>query len=157
MSCQCLCVCSLPLHFCVCPFLPVVVSEGSTLKIQNTCLLRNITAEHHKPTHHHRWLLLVAGIPVGADWLEPLERARAFLKGLRILVVTPVCIPGLSRWSWIVWLGGGFVVGAMCSGVPACSLSFSVCVVCVSLLCCCRVVVVCATCCVLLGGVLLCV
>ena len=43
----------------------------------------HIPAQHHKQTHH-RWLLLVAEIPAGADWLEPLERARAFLKGLRI-------------------------------------------------------------------------
>ena len=146
-------------------FMIFETTERSTLKLQNTRLLRNITAEHHKPTHHHRWLLLVAGIPVGADWLEPLERARAFLKGLRILGLSPrFSSRGCRSWFGFVWLGGGFVVGAMCGGVPACSLSFSVCVLCVcvvvvSLSCCCgvcnvlRVVGWCVVVCMRLRGV----
>ena len=57
-------------------------------------------------------------------------------------VVTLVFIPGLSHWGCFVLLGRGIVGGAMCSGVPACSLSFSVCVVCVVVVllsCCCGV------------------
>ena len=93
-------------------FLIFETTEGSTLKLQNTRLLRNITAEHHKPTHHHRWLLLVAGIPVGADWLEPLERARAFLKGLRILGLSPrFASRGCRSWFGLCgWVAGLLLV-----------------------------------------------
>ena len=47
-------------------FMIFETTERSTLKLQNTRLSRSITAEHHKPTHHHRWLLLVAG----SQWVQ---------------------------------------------------------------------------------------
>ena len=92
----------------------------------------HIIARHHKPTSHHRWLLLMAGLPVGADWLD---LKRLWVIGLSHRFSSRGCRAGVG----FVLLGGGFVVGAMCSGVPACNLSFSVCVVCV---CRCCVVVV---------------
>ena len=66
-------------------FMIFETTETSTQNTQNTFLLRNMLLvfsarrrERHEPTYHNGWLLPVAGIMMGADWLEPLERARAF-------------------------------------------------------------------------------